>query len=544
MHLHIVLAFALLVWWPSEPLFQPLVSGPSATAAIVVGQLAGILVLGRLASAAALRLLHHAPDGGSRGAHLHHWNQNLLRMYAVVSFLADMVLTNWPEMVRSIAPLSAVPGLTDLIILAPFLGATVCVFLATYPMDRAVRELASSEMLWHVPVVRPTWDLKSYLNFNLRHHVLSAAVPMTLILVIYDASRRLEGQIQTVLPFWWAGDALVGLAASIVFLIAPWLLIRIWTTHPLPEGPLRRHLLQRCRGLRFRCRDILVWRSGGVVVNAAVMGLVAPWRYVLLSDALLDTMEAKQIEAVFGHEAGHVRHHHIFYFLLFSVGSMVVASGVMQGLLELSILPQPRFRLGETEIQAAGFVTVVLIWVLGFGAVSRRFERQADLFGARCVTPPIDGECRVPCSVHSFEERMNHPEGLPSESSRSTVAGVPTGPDYAVSARGPLCATGAMVFASALDRVALVNGIPHEENSWRHSSIASRIAFLHRLAADPAELVRFERTVRRIKTVLALVCVVGVAGTTYYIWPDLVRLLSGTTRRVLLLVGTTLVLAN
>ena len=74
--------------------------------------------------------------------------------------------------------------------------------------------------------------------------------------------------------------------------------------------------------------------------------------------------------------------------------------------------------------------------------------------------PEADG-CKLPCSVH-LEDGTVQAE------------------------RGRVCATGAATFASALDRVAVLNGIPHQERSWRHSSIASRIRFLTELASDPA----------------------------------------------------------
>ena len=45
---------------------------------------------------------------------------------------------------------------------------------------------------------------------------------------------------------------------------------------------------------------------------------------------------------------------------------------------------------------------ILLIWSLGFGAVSRQFEMQADLFGARSVTPEPE-ECDLPCLVHKTE---------------------------------------------------------------------------------------------------------------------------------------------
>jgi len=40
-------------------------------------------------------------------------------------------------------------------------------------------------------------------------------------------------------------------------------------------------------------------------------------------------MNERQVEAVFGHEAGHVKHYHIHFYLLFAALSMLVVGGVL-----------------------------------------------------------------------------------------------------------------------------------------------------------------------------------------------------------------------
>ena len=138
---------------------------------------------------------------------------------------------------------------------------------------------------------------------------------------------------------------------------------------------------------------------------------------------------------------------------------------------------------------------------LGFGFVSRRFERQADLFGARCVAPDRAEECAVPCSVHSPE----------TDAARSASR---------------LCATGAQIFTGALDYVALLNGIPRKERSWRHSSIASRVASLNSLCGDPKRVESFERLIKIIKSTLLVICVVGLGVGAWYLWPYFVDAMS------------------
>ena len=72
------------------------------------------------------------------------------------------------------------------------------------------------------------------------------------------------------------------------------------------------------------------------------------------------------------------------------------------------------------------------------------------------------------------------------------------------------------MFSSALERVAILNGIPLEERSWRHSSIGSRIRFLASVAGDPGRAERFERQIRRVKKILLATAVIGsVLGAWY-----------------------------
>lgn len=157
-------------------------------------------------------------------------------------------------------------------------------------------------------------------------------------------------------------------------------------------------------------------------------------------------------------------------------------------------------------LQVGSMLLIVLVWAFGFGAVSRRFEWQADLFGARSVTPPASA-CRQPCFVHgtalSGSRRENDGEVLSAEDHKRSL----------------VCATSATLFAEALVRVASLNGIPAEARSWRHSSIGNRVRLLRRFANDPAALADFERSVLIIKGVMLAGTVVGGAIAAWLYWP-------------------------
>jgi len=85
-----------------------------------------------------------------------------------------------------------------------------------------------------------------------------------------------------------------------------------------------------------------------------------------------------------------------------------------------------------------------------FGFLSRRCERQADIYGCRTAS----------------ETNEVTPEGI-------------------------------RIFINSLEKVALLNGISREKPgflaSWQHSTIAKRVAFLQGMLNDPAIEQRFQR---------------------------------------------------
>jgi STE24 endopeptidase len=490
MHLHVIICFALVIWFPHERPFEPVIGSPLWTWVLTWVQVPVLFFAAIAASAAALRRLDASTDGPQRAQHFYHRAIIFLRLTTVAGFGAALLATDWVSAVHAIPRVPSIPGLADLLVLAPFFAASVFVFVGTYRIDRALQEVVLKHRDWDRPGPATVWSFGQYLDFNLRHHLLVVTVPMILILIAFDLSGAHAEWLNDACRVAWAAEVAPGFAAAGVFVVAPLMLRYIWPTRPLPDGPLRRGLEETCRRIKLSYRGILIWQSGGMMVNAAVMGLFGPVRYVMLSDGLLQSMSREQIEAVFGHEAGHVRHRHMQFFLLFAVCSMLFLSavvealrlGVERGLLQIDLL----------TVQAVGGICVVAFWALGFGWISRRFERQADLFGARCVTPADPEQCRLPCSVHD-----DHAGERPASS---------------------LCSTGAALFTSALDRVAVLNGIPHEERSWRHSSISSRMRFLISQSGDPGRVRRFERLVRRTKAALLILTITGSIVAGIYVW--------------------------
>lgn len=508
MHLITILAYVILFWHAEAPGELRLVREDDVlwTLLVVLLQPPILAAAAWLSSRHAHRLLVRQPGAPQAAQHFHHRATVWLRAATIAGFAAAVFLTRWPIWFTFSTPALQIVG--DLVVLSPFVVGVLALWVAAYPLERALRAHAVSFAPHMGPEQTRRWRLRSYLDFNLRHHVFVVAVPMTLILFAANMTRGYEQSLRAWSGWTWTPDVLLGVVALGVFLLAPVTLTRIWRTMPLEAGQVRTRLEAVCRAIGLKCREILIWHSDGMMINAAVMGVFAPVRFVLLSDGLLATMDARQIEAVFGHEAGHVRHRHIQYLLVFAFVGWLLVAALMELLAQTAIdAEQARTSSGVTTqgIQVIGVVATVLYWGFGFGWLSRRFERQADVFGAQCVTPE-PAECTLPCSVHPDRETV--------------LAG-----------KGRVCATGAARFTTALDRVALLNGIPYEERSWRHSSIASRIRFLASLAGDPGRGARFDRLIRRLKLLTLAVAIIGSALWLYY-WlmipqPVIVRLETG-----------------
>lgn len=478
----IVIGVLAIVLTLSGPLYR-LVAEPSlvmtaVAAATLVPPIFAWGLRGRV-----LYTLDRHPERPGRGQAVYGRGMTIAQWLLGICHAGLMLTTDWLRLVHRMPVVGDWPLIPGLMALTPFLLSIILVWVVVFPADRAVRQIALEVYLFRGKPVRPVWHLGQYLLYNLRHQVLFVLIPMLLILAASDIVLLFEESIRELAGQRYAPDFAIGVAAIGVALITPEILRHVWVTQRLPAGPLRDRLLLLCERLRLRCRDILVWRSGGMVVNAAVMGVVAPLRYVLITDAMLEQMSDRQIEAVFGHEAGHVKHHHIPFFLLFAL-----LSGCAVTLFSVYTRDIAQRDHATYQLLATGLGVLLLVkWGVVFGWISRRFERQADVFGVRALA--LSGlPCDQPCHFHR--------DGVTPTTKR----------------RGqPLCISAAHVFSNALHEVAVLNGIQPEARSWRHSSIGSRSRLLLKFAQDPTALCRFERLIRVIQITL-FVITVGVSA--------------------------------
>ncbi len=388
----------------------------------------------------------------------------------------------------------SMPGL-ELLTLLPFLAGQVVTWIFLYDADRALHRAAhrvtdtepfaqnwldqrdgapvptENGTIAVVPQFGGRW---TYVLFHLRQKLALVSIPVLLLI--------LQKELIRLFPATWQHwqSAINGAGFVIlfgVFLGMPLLIRIVLGLKPLPRGVLRDRLEAAAQRLGVRCSDILLWNTRNGMANAMVIGL-APWlRYVVFTDRLVEEFPEDEIEAVFGHEVGHVRHHHMLFYLLFlilSIGVMFLFSEFLMttakttwpGLLPVEHLALPM--ASRNNLEMFSIVTLLVGYIfLVFGFLSRRCERQADVFGCRAVS------CGDPhCEGHSE-------------------------PTVLVERGKALCPTGIKTFVRALEKVAHVNGISRDRpgflQSWQHSTIARRVAFLRSVLVDHRVEAMFQR---------------------------------------------------
>jgi len=387
------------------------------------------------------------------------------------------------------AGLTSLTGFTGLVlvdeilVMLPTLAYWGVGWWAYYPIERRFREAGLIRQLDLGRATYPILTRWQYICSQYRHQVALILVPLLCVLGWAEA-------VEFIGPTgrgWFNGEAepwvMIG-GCLVIFLISPLMIRVIWDTVPLPDGELRTRLLEMCKTHRVRVRELLLWRTHGGMINAAVMGLVGPLRFILITDALLQQMPQRHVEAVMAHELAHVRKRHMIWLLVTAVGLLTSIQAVM--VIVLATQGVGFVESGETDsyaaagtgeysawwfepehvLIAAALAASVALWVVCFGWVSRRIERQADSFAVTHMVRQHGGEI------------VEHED--------------------------------AQAMIDALQHIADLNHIRTEKHSWRHGSIAWRQRYLRSLVGRPTDRLPIDRQMRwvnglSLSVVLALI---------------------------------------
>jgi len=324
------------------------------------------------------------------------------------------------------------------------------------------------------------WDAFVGFELNLRSQALSLVVLLAPFLVLELLAalgqRRFEGEsvraldrlraTWTLLPmlpllFGWFDllDAFVptrafiselslGAVAAVVIgfgfvvVLLPVWFVFVWGGRKLPYPPLEESLWEMAREMGVSLNRISVLSTGYRVLNAGVVGPVGFTRQFFFTDLMTRLFGPEQIQAVFAHELAHIKRRHLERQLLFFVLLPVLAAAVITA----------------SDWIFVAFIGVMVVLAPLFVFLNRRFEHEADLFGARFLGGPssmIDALVQVEMMV---PERGN-------------------------------------------------------QASWRHPSSKRRIELLAALEDDPEQISSWQRRTRNAQAVLFLV--LGLCATLF-----------------------------
>ncbi len=372
----------------------------------------------------------------------------------------------WLETIRSLT--GDLVAVDEILAMGPIIAGVAATWWLFYPLERRVREAMLIRRLDEGRAIFGLPDRGAWVLTQLRTHLFFLLVPILLILTLAEV---IDAAVRMFDDYAWAasmGELGTLLAAVVVVIAAPLLSRLVLDVEPLAAGPQRDVLVNVCRRHHVKVRELLIWNTHGSMINAAVLGMIGRIRYVLLTDALLESMTPRQVEIVMAHEIGHVRRHHMPWLFV----SLLAA-------ITLGMLPLLATRVVLAALDAAGpgpaSVTVgavvgVTAGLTLFGWVSRRFERQADVFAVAHLAM-VDGNPAV------FS-------------------------DGAVDAA---CET--------LARIASLNSVAATRSSWRHGSIAWRQAYLRSIAGRTPGQLPLDRQILWIKISVALIVAVAVFTT-------------------------------
>jgi Zn-dependent protease with chaperone function len=322
------------------------------------------------------------------------------------------------------------------------------------------------------------WSRVGFVLQQIRFGIL----PMLLILPFFDIGALIANRFDLE-KLWFSGPwgALLAIYSAQAFmvlmlLVLPVVLLPLWGARRMEHGELQQVMLRACERMGVRVAGLMRWpMAGGRVYNAAVVGMLPRLRYVLFTDDLMRGLPAPQVLAVLGHELGHARHGHLWMYVLFANAGLLLSFLLREPLatvlmpLYANLLPSLGVMPDASQIVALAEVTAALLmmavlWRLLFGVLSRACERQADLAGAELAGDP-------------------------------------------------------QVMCDALKSVAHLSGQGENEPSWRHYTIAERVAFLQAVRQRPEIATWHHHLVRMMRHGLILVIIALLLMASYLFDP-------------------------
>ncbi len=318
-----------------------------------------------------------------------------------------------------------------------------------------------------------------YIRSNIKFNLV-ILVPWLILTVIYDITILLVPGLEDLMSAPLFREAFSAIFLTVVAIFAPALITRLWDCEPLPPSEFKDKIIAFAHSQGVKFKEIMSWNAlGKGMVTAGVMGVVAPFRYLMITPALMSLLDENEIMAVVSHEVGHVKKKHLPLYLVFLMGLMIITSAVQDFILDFFLTTQkglqivfPGQNVINTGVISAISIPVLLFIFVGyfrfiFGFFMRNFERQADGF---CIESGID-------------------------------------PNYMI---------------SSFMKLGVRLGDDGKKSNWHHFNLSQRIDYIRKSMADPRMVSLHNRKVKRWIGIFAIVLILFTA-VSYKGQPNLKR---------------------
>lgn len=340
--------------------------------------------------------------------------------------------------------LQAIPGFRSFSVLQ---GSVAILLFASHLLTLWYFSYPAYRLAFRVDITRQS-HLLSHVRFN-----LPILFPWFILSLAHD--------ILSLTP-WGGGEGLLNrLEGQMLFLSVFLILITLflpplvqfwWGCKPLPPSERVRSLEGFLGERDFRYRHLLRWPIfEGRTMTAAIMGILPRYRYILVTDALMETLTTEELKAVLAHEMGHAKYKHMLFFVAFLLAFMPLFFGLVK--ITFYLLASLHFFLeilesGESQgidlfylvLSLPALATLFVYFRYGIGFFMRHFERQADLYSASIMGGP----------AHTI---------------------------------------------SSLEKIAFLGGKTRDLPNWHHFSIRERVDVLWRVLSEPGLARRHSRFV-------------------------------------------------
>ncbi len=339
-----------------------------------------------------------------------------LSVLAIFLFVMDVFILNlkgWIQKIPGIEPFSVLQGMAALLLFFFYLST---LWFVAHPAYRSI---------FRYEITR-----RSFIESNLRFN-LPFLFPWMCLSLIFDLLALSPWGGRSGLPMGEMGSLFFfGSLVILIMIYMPGVIQYWWGCRPVKVSKKAGELIAFLREKEFKYRALLSWPIfEGRMMTAGIMGVVARFRYILITDSLMEILSLEELKSVLAHEMGHAKYRHLLFYILFLMGLIVIVSGLESWLHYIFLLHPSLMEIaaGRDPItinlyNLIQFTPVILIVVVYFryvmGFFMRNFERQADLYSAQLMGSPapavnslekiglLSGKTRNLPSWHHFSIRQ------------------------------------------------------------------------------------------------------------------------------------------